>query len=82
MLIRVRIERHYRNMRSFSVAARQTLAERDIRAALLDAGLPLPSVLTFEEKVERQADMVRRDRGWLKLLRGAMRTAVLARLAQ
>lgn len=64
--IRLRVERHYRKMRSFSRVAREALAERDIRAALLAEGLPVPVKLTFEEKVQRHAHFSRRDPAHVK----------------
>jgi len=80
--IRFRIERHYGRMRSFSRVAREALADRDVRAALAHAGLPVPAKITFDETVVRMASLVRRDKSWLKGMEPRLRAAVLVRLAE
>ncbi len=78
--IRRRIERRYAALKSFSPAMRKHFAERDIRAAMVLAGLPLPAEVSFEDKARRIAAMARRNRSWLKGLDPAMKAAVLANL--
>lgn len=78
--IRLRIEKRYKRLRSFSPAMRKHFAERDIRAAMVAAGLPLPVRISDEEKVDRMASLVRRDRSWLTGMEPRLRAAVLERL--
>jgi len=60
-LIRRRIERHWARMKSISPAMRKHFAEREVRVALVEAGLPLPVVVPFEELVARHLYLCRRD---------------------
>ena len=79
--IRRRIERQYRRMRSFSPAMRKAFAERDIRAAMVAAGLPLPVEISAEEKLRRHVDWARRDATHLKHISDMpLRRAVIAAL--
>jgi hypothetical protein len=78
--IRRRIEHRYARLKSFSPAMRKHFAERDIRAALVEAGLPLPRESSFEERVQRYVAFARRDRKLLKGLDPKLRAAVLAEI--
>lgn len=81
-VIRVRIEKRYAKLKSFSPVMRRAFAERDVAVALVAAGLPLPWKISSEEKLQRALYMVRRDRSWTKMLSPEMRRAVFAELAR
>ncbi len=76
--IRRRVERHWSRMKSVSPAMRKYFAERDIRAAMIAAGLPLPVALSFDELVRRYVIFGRRDRKLLKRLDPKLKAAVVA----
>lgn len=78
--IRARITRHYARFKSFSRVARERLIERDVRAALLAAGLPVRQPVDKQEQLRRAVHMVRRDPTWIKMLPPEVRPAVRAAL--
>jgi hypothetical protein len=77
--IRLRIEKRYKRLRSFSPAMRRHFAERDIRAAMVEAGLPLPAQLSFGEMVQRHVQWARRDPSHVKRISDlSLRRAVIS----
>ena len=79
--IRRRIERRYAALKSFSPAMRKHFADRDIRAALSAAGLPLPVQLSFDDLVQRHVHWERRSPGHIKAIGDIpLRRAVIAAL--
>lgn len=81
--LRLRIERRYAGLKSFSPAMRKHFAERDIQAAMVAAGLPLPVRLSFDELVQRHVHWERRSPGHIKAIRDMpLRRAVIAALSE
>jgi hypothetical protein len=77
--IRRRVGRHWSRMKSFSPAMRRHFAEREVRAAMVEAGLPLPEELSFGEKVQRHVYLARRDRAHVKTISDlSLRRAVIS----
>lgn len=80
--IRRRVTLHYSRFRSFSRVARERMIERDVLAALVAAGLPVPERVSAAELARRDARMISKDPGWAKLLDPARRVAAFTALAQ
>lgn len=79
--IRRRIERRYAALKSFSPAMRKQFADREIRAALVAVGLPLPVQVSFDELVQRHVHWERRTPGHIKSIHDMpLRRAVIAAL--
>lgn len=77
--IRQRIERRYALLKSFSPAMRKHFADRAVTVAMAAAGLPMPQVLSFEERVQRHLVLSRGERDYANTIVDAkVRAAVLA----